>query len=222
MLSSRSPINRDARAEAAWARSSNNSTASDLAAGCIRGRQRRSLQAIMVDTQVSNSHTAGQTLKQNQRISGESRRQTHSLLRSENTFGINSPNMIVKKVNGTTTSGDCQDRRRGRRQPEPFVQKGLDVLGGPCAADGRGNGPQQRDRHLHGRQAGLHVLLHVEGGLGPGPVLAHQDLEPGDGDGRQGDLIAGKHAVKEHHRHHDAQFDDSHVRAGSVDVGVVV
>ena len=52
--------------------------------------------------------------------------------------------------------------------------------------------------------------------LAPARFSRDQDLEPGDGDGRQGDFIAGKHAVEEHHRRHDAQFDDSHVRVYSV------
>ncbi len=102
MPSSRSPINRDALAEAACARSSSSSTASDLPPGLTRGRQRRSLQASMVETQVSNSQTAGQTATQNHRITGERRRQTHSLLRSEKTLGINSPKMMVKNVSGST------------------------------------------------------------------------------------------------------------------------
>ncbi len=51
----------------------------DFVEESIPGRQRRSLQAIKAMTAPSNSQTAGQTLKQNQRITGESRRQTHSL-----------------------------------------------------------------------------------------------------------------------------------------------
>ena len=142
-----------------------------------RGRQRRSLQAIRALTAASNSHTAGHTLKQNQRITGESRRQTHSLLRSEKTFGISSPNMMVKSVSGMTTKAMARAAATAGEKPKSFVQKRLDDLGGARPADRRGNGPQQRDGHLHGRQAGLHVLLHVQGRLGAGAVLAGQNLK---------------------------------------------
>ena len=131
MPSSRSPISRDARAEAAWARSSSSSTASDLAPGWIRGRQRRSLQASIVETQVSNNHTAGQTLKQNHRISGESRRQTHSLLRSENTFGISSPKMMVKNVKGRTIAAMARTIAAACERPSRWCRNGSMLWAAP-------------------------------------------------------------------------------------------
>ena len=72
-------------------------------------------------TAPSNSQTAGQTLKQNQRITGDSRRQTHSLFRSEKTFGTSSPNMMVKIVSGTTTQDNGQDPRHGRTKARSSV-----------------------------------------------------------------------------------------------------
>ena len=84
----------------------------------MRGRQRRSLQAIIAMTEVSNTQTAGQTLKQNHRITGESRRQTHSLFRSEKTFGINSPNKMVRNVSGITTTTMARISAASVRQPE--------------------------------------------------------------------------------------------------------
>ena len=118
-------------------------------------------------TEVSNTHTAGHTLKQNHRITGDSRRQTHSLLRSEKTFGINSPSKMVRNVNGITMTMMARTSAAIADSPKSILEERLDAFAGADAADGRGAGAQQRHRHLRGREAGLHVLLHEQGGLGP-------------------------------------------------------
>ncbi len=160
--------------------------------------------------QPSNSQTAGQTLKQNHRIIGDSRRQTHSLLRSENTFGISSPNIMVKSVSGSTTNAMAKTAGSAGDRPSRSEQERLEMLGGPQTADRGGDGRQQRNCQLHGGQAGLHVLLHVQGGLGAGAIFAGQDLQTSNGDGGQGNLVAGEDAVEGHHDHHDDQFDNFH------------
>jgi len=99
------------------ARSSCSSAASDLPCGSDFGRQRRSPHVMTHITGFSRSHTAGQMLRANQLISGDRRRHTHSLLRSENTFGISSPQMMVTTVSGTTTSAMASTSARPRETP---------------------------------------------------------------------------------------------------------
>ena len=98
----------------------------------IRGRQRRSLHVIRAMTAPSNSQTAGQTLKQNHRITGDSRRQTHSLLRSEKTFGISSPNMMVKSVSGTTTTAMASTAATVGERPKLWRRNGLMLSAAPA------------------------------------------------------------------------------------------
>ena len=63
-------------------------------------------------TILSNSQTAGQTQNANQRMAGDSRRQTHSLFRSAKTLGTNSPHTIVTALSGMTTIAMAKNSAR--------------------------------------------------------------------------------------------------------------
>ena len=99
------------------------------------------------------------------------------MFRSEKTFGTSSPKRIVNIVSGTTTTAMARTLAIVCDRWSPSWNDGVRLSAAPGPADGRGNGRQQRHGDLDGRQAGLDVLLHVQGGLGPGAVLADQDLQ---------------------------------------------
>ncbi len=76
----------------------------------MRGLKNRSLRFVSAVAEVSNVHTAGHTLNDSQRITGESVRQTHSLCRRPNSLGTSSPSTMVKPVSGSTTSAIARTR----------------------------------------------------------------------------------------------------------------
>ena len=89
------------------------------------------------------------------------------LVAERETFGINSPNMIVRNVSGSTIKAIWPDGRHRRREADAIVQERLDAFGGARASDRRGDSANKvMATCTAARLASMFSFMYI-GGLGP-------------------------------------------------------